>query len=89
MAWVPAESIAESFPDGNDIVYPIAGPSEGNKLYIEKDINAIAVALGESLKVSEMAGAVKTVVEGSAITHYGGSLRVLYCDGSIVEYTES
>ena len=88
MGWVPAEKGGTSLPDGNDIVYPIANPSDENKLYVEKDVNAIAVALGENLKISEMAGAVQVVVEGSAITQYGGSLRVLYADAVIVPYTE-
>ena len=86
MGWVSAER--EKIPDGNDIVYPIANPSPDNKLYSEYDVSAIATALGESLKLSDMAGAVKVVVEGSAITQYGGSLRVLYTDADIVPYTE-
>ena len=88
MGWVPAEKGGTNLPDGNDIVYPIANPSEDNKLYTEKDVNAIAIALGENLKLSEMAGAVKVVVEGSAITQYGGSLRVLYVNADILPYTE-
>ena len=47
MAWVPAEISGSSYPDGNDIVYPIANPSDDNKLYIEKDISDIAYALGK------------------------------------------
>lgn len=88
MAWVPAESVSENIPDGNDIVYPVANPSEDNKLYSEQAVSAIATALGENLKISEMAGAVKVVVEGSAITQYGGSLRTLYANADILPYTE-
>lgn len=72
--------------DGNDIIYPVATPSEGNKLYIEKDVSAIAYALGESLKISEMADAVKIVKETTNITTYKGTLAVVYADGAIYPY---
>lgn len=72
--------------DGNDIVYPIAQPSDESKLYVERDVSNIAYALGESLTVSEMAGAVKTIVEASGLTTYKGALAVLLAESSIVEY---
>lgn len=74
--------------DGNGIVYPIANPSLDSKLYVEKDVSNIAYALGESLTVSEMAGAVKTIVEASGITTYKGALAVLLVESSIIPYEE-
>lgn len=50
--------------DGNDITYPVPTPSQDNKLYSEADVNAIALALGLSLKVSEMATAVQSMTGG-------------------------
>ena len=35
------------YDDGNDIYYPIGSPSQGNKLYKEADVSAIASALGK------------------------------------------
>ena len=50
--------------DGNDITYPVPSPSNDDKLYSEADINAIALALGMSVKVSEMAAAVQSMTGG-------------------------
>ena len=44
----------EHYDDGNEIYYPVAFPSNRNKLYKEKDVSAIAYALGKSLKISEI-----------------------------------
>jgi len=74
--------------DGNDIVYPIAQPSEGNKLYVEKDISDIAYALGQSLKVSEMAEAVTILSESNGINTYKGTLKVLLAECEIVPIDE-
>ena len=52
--------------DGNDITYPVAQPSQDNKLYSKEAINNIALALGQSLTVSEMA---------DAVTHLSGGLH--------------
>ena len=72
--------------DGNNIVYPVANPSIQNKMYVEKDVSAIAYALGEQLTVSEMAGAVKTIVEAGGLSTYKGSFSTLYAEGSIQPY---
>ncbi len=84
MAWVPAERNGSSYPDGNDIVYPIANPSDDNKLYVERDISDIAYALGKQLKVSEMADAIETVVESNGLYIFKGSM--LYIDMDIQLY---
>lgn len=47
-------------PDGNDIAYPVALPSQDNKLYKEADISAIATAIDNGeMTVSSMAGAIR------------------------------
>ena len=56
--------------DGNDITYPVAQPSQDNKLYSEDDINNIALALGQSVKVSEMANAVAHLSGGLHATRW-------------------
>lgn len=46
----------EHYDDGNNIYYPVASPSQGNKLYKERDVDNIAVALDEGeLTISEIA----------------------------------
>ncbi len=74
--------------NGNNIIYPIQNPSTGSKLYREEDVDAIARVLGDSLKISEMAGAVKTVVDAAGVSQLRGSLNTLIAEGSIVEYEE-
>lgn len=68
------------YEDGNDIYYPISDPSQENKLYKEADVSAIAYALGQTLKISEMAGAVQTVVERTEITQYSGARAMVVAD---------
>lgn len=74
--------------DGNNIIYPIAQPSQDNKLYVEEDVSNIAYALGRSLKVSEMAGAVQTIIERGGIIPYRGTLRILLAECEIVQIDE-
>lgn len=85
MAWVPAEG-GKIYADGNEIVYPIGSPSEDNKLYVEKDISAIANALGKRLTVSEMADAVETIVESNGLFICSGSM--LFIDMNIQLYDD-
>lgn len=80
MAWVPADRSGESYPDGNDIVYPVGSPSLDNKLYVEKDISDIAYALGKRLKVSEMADAIETIVESNGVFIFQGSMVYVNMD---------
>ena len=56
------------YADGNNIVYPVALPTSTNKLYKESDVNAIAVAIGKSLKISEMAEEVRGLSGGLRAT---------------------
>ena len=57
MAWYRGGG-GSNAEDGNDIIYPVVDPTQDDKLYSEADINNIALAIGQSLKVSEMADAV-------------------------------
>ena len=86
MSWVPADKGGSNYPDGNDITYPIANPSTDNKLYVEKDVSDIAYALGKRLKVSEMAGAIETIVESNGIFLFQGSM--VYVDMNIQLYDD-
>lgn len=84
MAWVPAEG-GKTYPDGNDILYPVISPSTDNKLYVEKDISDIATALGKRLKVSEMADAIETVVISDGLFPFGGDIGHVDMNIQIVE----
>ena len=75
------------YDDGNNIIYPITNPSEISKLYKEEDVDAIAIALGKSLKISEMAGAVQTIIEQNGIIPYYGTLAIVLADSEIDEYS--
>ena len=86
MAWVPADRSGESYPDGNDIVYPVGSPSLDNKLYVEKDVSDIAYALGKRLKISEMADAIETVVESNGLFIFQGSAVYINMNIQIYEY---
>jgi len=56
---------ASKASDGNDIKYPLVSPANVNKLYNEVSIDEIAVAIDNptSLKVSEMADAIRALHE--------------------------
>ena len=77
-----------TYEDGNDIYYPIGSPSQDDKLYKEADVSAIAYALGRSLKISEMAGAVTTIVEQGGIINYSGTRAVVLAECSILPLSE-
>jgi len=74
------------YEDGNDIYYPIAMPKMKNKLYREYDVSNIALALGKTLKVSEMADAVETLVEANGVTTYKGTRAVVLAEAEITQY---
>ncbi len=78
MAWYRGGG-GSNAEDGNDITYPVAQPSQDNKLYSEEDINNIALALGQSVKVSEMA---------NAVVHLSGGLHATRCIVHSGTYTE-
>ena len=59
MAWYKSGGLGVE--DGNNVEYPVAVPSFGNKLYREKDIQDIAVALGRDVTVSEMADTIESM----------------------------
>ena len=65
-----------TYEDGNDIYYPIGSPSQD------------AYALGRSLKISEMAGAVTTIVEQGGIINYSGTRAVVLAECSILPLSE-
>lgn len=69
MTWYRAGG-GSNAENGNDITYPVASPSGEDKLYSEDDINAIALAIGQSLKVSEMAIAITQMSGGLHATRY-------------------
>ena len=75
------------YDDGNNIYYPVGSPSQGNKLYKEADVSNIAYALGRNLKISEMAGAVQTIVEQGGVIPYQGTLAVVMADSQIDQYS--
>lgn len=81
MSWVPAEG-GKTYPDGNDTEYPVLSPSNDNKLYKESDVNAIALALGQTLTISEMAGAVPTT---DILRTCYGSCNYIPIDFDVVE----
>lgn len=56
--------------DGNEIVYPVESPISDNKLYIEDDINNIALALEQNLTLSEMAPIVRALKGGLNATKF-------------------
>lgn len=78
MAWYRCGGGGGTAEDGNNITYPVVNPSSENKLYAEDDIDAIAVALGQSLKVSDMA---------QAILGIAGGLHATRCIVHSAEYT--
>ena len=84
MAWVSANG-GKVYPDGNDITYPVIMPSTDNKLYSEKDISDIALAMGKRLKVSEMADAIETIVESDGLFPYKGSINYVDMNIQIIE----
>lgn len=59
-----------TYDDGNDIVYPVMFPSASNKLYKEIDVDRIAVVLGQELKLSEMADAIREYVNSGWKNEY-------------------
>jgi hypothetical protein len=66
----------EHYDDGNNIYYPVASPSQGNKLYKERDVDNIAVALDEGeLTISEMAGKV-VKYRNAGVLGYNLDLRI-------------
>ena len=68
MAWIRSHKKSGGiYPDGNDITYPVVNPTTDNKLYSEKDVNDIAVALGESVKLADMASAVQELSGASIL----------------------
>lgn len=71
MAWVRIHKKGgDNIPDGNDIEYPIISPSFANKAYKESDINAIAIAIGETdLTVSEIPAAIAANKGGMVATN--------------------
>lgn len=85
--WDVGGGVGPHYDDGNNIYYPVGSPSQGNKLYKESDVSNIAYALGRSLKVSEMAGAVQTIIERGGIVPYQGTLAIVLADSEIDEYS--
>ena len=69
MAWYRSGG-GSNAEDGNNTTYPVAEPTQENKLYSEDDINNIALAIGQSLKVSEMATAISQMSGGLHATRY-------------------
>lgn len=73
----------EHYDDGNEIYYPVASPSQGNKLYKERDVDNIAVALDEGeLTISEMADKI-IKYRNAGVLGYNLDLRIT--DYEIVE----
>ena len=73
----------EHYDDGNNIYYPVASPSQGNKLYKERDVDNIAVALDEGeLTISEMADKI-IKYRNAGVLRYNLDLRI--ADYTVVE----
>lgn len=66
----------EHYDDGNNIYYPVASPSNRNKLYNEKSIDNIAIALDDGeLTISEMADKV-IKYRNAGVLGYNLDLRI-------------